>query len=647
MIQKTLGGERLGAGNKMKVAMHNYERSTHDLGYIWRSTMAAGTLVPFIKEIALPGDTFDINLNADVKTLPTVGPLFGSFKLQLDVFMCPIRLYNAQLHMNKLGVGMDMSKVKFPQLQLRTNQLNITSSTPIEMQQINQSSLLAYLGIRSNGRFTTGNFSSVNYNAMPYLMYWDIYKNYYANKQEEIGAYLIKSVDLSITNIYVNAVDVTATKPDHIFAAQSVIKLKYTGNLSPDNVEFEVVGYGTNYKPTWTFDVVQNNPSLGEMTFADPKYIGATLKTSTIKIKAIEASKNISVKTFSLSNIDTMRENILKQAGTSEFMINKSSIEPYGNIIDYNGSTSENVSSNSQAGLGLKTYQSDKFNNWLKTEWLDGATGINEITSVDVSSGKLNLDSLGLAKKVYDMLNRIAVSGGSYEDWLQAVYTHEPYRRAESPIYLGGLSKEVIFQEVISNAGYQTGSEDQALGTLAGRGTLSQKHKGGYIVAKVDEPSYIIGIVSLTPRIDYSQGFDWDVRLKTMNDLHKPALDQIGFQDLVTWKMHGAELVYDTVQTKTLQYSAGKQPAWLDYMTNVNRCYGNFANPQDQMFMTLNRRYELDTNYRIKDLTTYIDPQKFNYIFADTERDAQNFWVQLGVGITARRKMSAKVMPNL
>ena len=52
MIQKTLGGERLGAGKKMKVAMHNYERSTHDLGYIWRSTMAAGTLVPFIDAIS-------------------------------------------------------------------------------------------------------------------------------------------------------------------------------------------------------------------------------------------------------------------------------------------------------------------------------------------------------------------------------------------------------------------------------------------------------------------------------------------------------------------------------------------------------------------------------------------------------------------
>ena len=93
--------------------------------------------------------------------------------------------------------------------------------------------------------------------------------------------------------------------------------------------------------------------------------------------------------------------------------------------------------------------------------------------------------------------------------------------------------------------------------------------------------------------------------------------------------------------------SAGKQPAWINYMTNHNRAYGNFADEKKEMYMTLNRRYEADKNGNIKDLTTYIDPSKYNYIFMDTELTAMNFWIQLGVDITARRKMSAKVMPNL
>lgn len=194
-MEVTLGGERLGSGNKQKVHMHNYERSTHDLSYIWRSTMASGTLVPFMTEVALPGDTFDINLNCDVLTHPTIGPLFGTYKIQLDVFQIPIRLYNAELHMNMLGIGRDMSKVLLPQLLLTAHPPAL--GKPIDNQQINPSCIFSYLGMRGlgiNGPNPT--FPTFRqFNAIPFLGYWDIYKNYYANKQEEIGAVIHKRLD--------------------------------------------------------------------------------------------------------------------------------------------------------------------------------------------------------------------------------------------------------------------------------------------------------------------------------------------------------------------------------------------------------------------------------------------------------------------
>ena len=115
----TLGGDRLGSGNKNKVTMHGFERSTHDLGYVFRSSAAPGTLIPFMNLIALPGDTLDINLGADVKTHPTLGPLFGSYKVQLDIFEAPLRLYQGLLHNNKLGIGMDMVNVKLPLMRLQ------------------------------------------------------------------------------------------------------------------------------------------------------------------------------------------------------------------------------------------------------------------------------------------------------------------------------------------------------------------------------------------------------------------------------------------------------------------------------------------------------------------------------------------------
>ena len=156
-----------------------------------------------------------------------------------------------------------------------------------------------------------------------------------------------------------------------------------------------------------------------------------------------------------------MREDILKNTGANnEYIIDENSIEPYGSLASRIGDNLK--TSYPMQGLAIKTYQSDIFNNWINTEWLDGDGGINEITAVDVSSGSFTMDTLNLAKKVYDMLNRIAVSGGTYQDWIQTVYTNDYIERSETPIYEGGFSSEIIFQEVISNSA----TENEPLGVL-------------------------------------------------------------------------------------------------------------------------------------------------------------------------------------
>ena len=305
-------------------------------------------------------------------------------------------------------------------------------------------------------------------------------------------------------------------------------------------------------------------------------------------------------------------------------------------------------------GLAIKTYQSDLFNNWLKTEWIDGINGINQITAIDTSSGSFTIDALNLANKVYNMLNRIAVSGGSYEDYIEAVYSTEAMRRAETPIYMGGMSNEIVFEEVVSTAATTTENQQNPLGSLAGKGTQTNK-RGGNIEIKVTEPSYIIGLVSITSRLDYSQGNKWDMsELDTIEDLHKPALDGIGFEDLLQERMAWWGSYYNA-NGDLIKMAAGKVPAWINYMTAINETHGDFADENKTMYMTLNRRYQYrqpnlsghKTLQGIIDLTTYVDPTKYNYSFADTTLDAQNFWVQIGMQIFSRRVMSAKIIPNL
>ncbi len=348
---------------------------------------------------------------------------------------------------------------------------------------------------------------------------------------------------------------------------------------------------------------------------------------------------------FPLENIDEMQMDILADVrGTSSYEIDKNSIAPFG--LGLKKENGEWCKLGTQEGLAVKTYQSDKFNNWINTEWIDGTGGVSEVTAVDTSGGSFTIDALSLANKVYKMLNRINMSGGSYNDWINAVYSHEAVRKTETPVYHGSLIKELAFEEVVSTAEIETEANEHPLGTLAGRGKLTGKHKGGKMVVKCHEPCYVMGIASITPRLDYSQGNKWDVNLKTLDDLHKPDLDQIGFQDLITDEMAWFDTQIRNFDGAIEYNSVGKVPAWLNYMTAVNQTKGNFANENKEMFMTLNRKYEAKTG-GIKDITTYIDPSKFNHIFADTNLDSQNFWTQISVKNTARRKMSAKVIPNL
>ena len=195
-------------------------------------------------------------------------------------------------------------------------------------------------------------------------------------------------------------------------------------------------------------------------------------------------------------------------------IIDENSIEPY--CLPFKKGDLGYSNTSKQEGLLLKTYQSDLFNNWIKNEWVNGQNSINEITAIDTSSGSFTIDTLLMSRKVYDMLNRIAISGGTYDDWLDAAYSHERWRNIDNPVYLGGLSKELTFEEVVSTAPFEnySGNTNVPLGTLAGRGVMTDKHKGGYIDVKINEPSILMGIISLTPRVAYSQGNHWKIHSK-------------------------------------------------------------------------------------------------------------------------------------
>lgn len=680
-MKKTLGGDRIRSESKMEVYLPNFGRSSHNVGKIIRTSQACGTIVPYWCQVGMDGTTFYIDITTKIKTLPTTGPVFGSFKHQIDVFVIPIRLYIAALHNNALGVGLNMSKVLLPQFQVYSANTSIYEDD-VNRGQVNPSSLLSYLGIKGFGHSRVNQYLR-RFPAIFNLAYWDIFKNYYANKQEE-NAYVVTGINHIWKKISVGdgvkwyktweenksqayKMAPTAEKPVYIMlefeekiSPEEVNEIQFLTNI-PDSTQ--KLNELTKLGDSFVFERTDPD-ALGIKEPSKPReatkvYAYKVKKSIQIAYNMDAAGENlitmpdnqkIKLTQFPLKNIDDERTAILAAPSSSAYIVNNSKM-PYGAAIgtldlpNYNRSKTYHSSNAwySQAGLAVKTYLSDRFNNWLNTEWIDGTTGgINAITAVDVSDGKLTMDALILQKKIFNMLNRVAITDGTYQAWREATYGIRSTTLPESPIFCGGMQSEIAFDEIVSNSA----TDEEPLGTLAGRGTATMYKSGRGLKIRCTEPSMIIALGSITPRIDYSQGNKWWTRLQNMDDFHKPTLDAIGFQELIAEE--AAAWTTESTENYTHKYqSLGKQPSWIEYTTDVNETYGEFAAGMPLAFMCLNRVYEQGINRTISNASTYIDPTIYNSIFAESRLSSQNFWVQVAFDVTARRVMSAKQIPNL
>lgn len=654
-ITRTIGKNTLGDSNKMHVRLREYDMSSQNLSYVFRSTMGVGMLVPFMKIVCQKGDIFDIRLINKTITHPTLGPLFGSFKMQHFIFTAGFRLYNSWLHNNRTGIGMKMSDIKFPKI--RRGPFD-AKKTEVKH---NPSSLYSYIGWKGTRSKEAGNIPKKN--AVPILIYLDIFKNYFANTQEENFYIITGSTEATVTFEQQN---------QDTFTTQVGQDAEHSWVEPMNNsVTLEASGNVKNYGDFWkSLAIKVYNPSNGSSLTV---YINnATTNYSTKKIELDKIGENelvgyttirgVYIKTpvfgdsadyqkmfnnslgsilaeQKLETLDNIRDEILKKPGNTELDMSITGNPNVDNLFE----KIRTAATNKLGGLIIKTYDSDIFNNWVKTDWIDGENGISKVTALKPDEdGTITMDALNLQQKVYNMLNRIAVSGGTYRDWLETVYTAGRYLdRPETPVFQGGMSQMIEFDEVVATTG---NAEGQVLGELAGRGYARQPNTSGKLHFQVEEPGYVMGLIAITPMVDYSQGNDFDLNLFTMDDLHKPALDGIGYQDLMNeqrawWTAsQEGEMIEDT--------TPGKSVAWIDYMTNFNKTFGNFASGENEDFMVLNRNYERDDNNGISNGSTYINPQEHIDIFADTALDSQNFWVQTACEITRRGNYSAKQIPN-
>ena len=162
-----------------------------------------------------------------------------------------------------------MSQVKLPQIKVTLNsQYDLITTEEDQWNQVNPSWLLAYLGIRGFANMIAVDTKDISKNVLPILAYYDIFKNYYANTQEEDFYVIGNSEELTIT------INGTRVNPNVIPSNEGRVNNTGVITISPNTIKQNEI----------QIKVSKNSPT-GQSEILTPGDIGTSgVEGETIKI---------------------------------------------------------------------------------------------------------------------------------------------------------------------------------------------------------------------------------------------------------------------------------------------------------------------------------------------------------------------------
>lgn len=320
----------------------------------------------------------------------------------------------------------------------------------------------------------------------------------------------------------------------------------------------------------------------------------------------------------------------------------------------------------SLSGLFLRPYKMD-----LLRGIMNNSVGTYK-SYVDVrETGEFDMHTLFERTKLQYLIDTLDIGSGRASDWIYARWHVKPFKHINRPIYCGSTSFILNQRDIIATASGQSGNESSAnpnsqLGQQVGFavGTLRNSRK---INIRTTEYATLCVCFSLVPYVNYSQGFELETMKTKFADVYDPLFKQIGFQDVSRYELSSLPQINNLrsitlndipeLQSCVPNTSVGKRIAWSEYMDVLGRTHGQFAAGGSLDYWAFNRVYTQEVNndelpyyariYGGFNTSTYVRPSDWNYLFADTSNRAENFRVEIGWNIKARRPISKRLMPHI
>ena len=249
--------------------------------------------------------------------------------------------------------------------------------------------------------------------------------------------------------------------------------------------------------------------------------------------------------------------------------------------------------------------------------------------NVDLSGvSAVSINDLRLAFQIQSFLELNARSGSRYTEFILAHFgVRSADSRLQRPEYLGGGRSPVVFSEVLQTSSTDTTSPQA---NLAGHGFSAQRsHK---FKRRFTEHGYIIGLMSVMPRTNYQQGIDRKFTRFTRFDYLDPKFVHLGEQGVLNKEIY--------VQgNSTDDELFGYQARYQEYRRSHSHVAADFRGTFD--FWHLGRVFEAKPELN----SSYLECTPSNRIFADTEGNEDNLWVQMHHTVRVLRQLPKVGVP--
>lgn len=281
--------------------------------------------------------------------------------------------------------------------------------------------------------------------------------------------------------------------------------------------------------------------------------------------------------------------------------------------------------------------------------------------SVDPETGSFTVVDFRLKNKIQHLQEDINVAGGRPDDVNQMIWHSKGYGKLDIPALVSVSSFDINPRNVVSTAQTSNASGPVDLGQVASR-VYNDDYQNQFDI-KCDWDAVLMTIVTLIPKVDYSEGLDKDLDALMFADDFKPQFNQLGFQDVPYYRYNALPSGAPTPDSDrnfvlfpdddSFVESVGKTVAFIGMRSNVNRVHGEFSHFGNAQTWVLSRTFRrvIDGSagayFQNLKFSPYVNPGDFQYPFTLNDANVDNWYLQVAFKIRAVRPISNQARPTL